>query len=190
MDHVLKHIHEFIIYWAWNCGYKYCTYNIRGRTDKKLTSTLVIRTLLCFELADIFKKYGSRLFFKKARKNSNFHPHRQRRRKHDPLDPARHDYAVSPPERLHFLGLSLHGGITSACSNSDEIFPCSFRRLREPCAFFVTWLILTHIPGCHQETVKSAPHSRQTHFRHTCSKRPRPVVTNPPNPPIFSNTHM
>ena len=38
----------------------------RGRTDKKLTSTLVIRTFLSFELPDIFKKYGSRLFFKKA----------------------------------------------------------------------------------------------------------------------------
>ena len=27
---------------------------IRGRTDKKLTSTLVIQTFLSFELADIF----------------------------------------------------------------------------------------------------------------------------------------
>ena len=59
---------------------------IRGQTDKKLTSTLVIQTFLIFELADIFLKYGSRLFFKKAKKNSNFHPHRQRRRKQDPLD--------------------------------------------------------------------------------------------------------
>ena len=42
----------------------------RGRTDKKLTSTLVIRTFLSFELADIFLKYGSRLFFKKSKKTS------------------------------------------------------------------------------------------------------------------------
>ena len=41
---------------------------IRGRTDKKLTSTLVIRTFLSFELADILLKYGSLLFFKKALK--------------------------------------------------------------------------------------------------------------------------
>ena len=41
-------------------------YVSRGRTDKELTSTLVIRTFLSFELADIFLKYGSRLFFKKA----------------------------------------------------------------------------------------------------------------------------
>ena len=40
----------------------------RGRTDKKLTSMLVIRIFLSFELADIFLKYGSRLFFKKAKK--------------------------------------------------------------------------------------------------------------------------
>ena len=40
--------------------------SIRGRTDKKLTSTLVIRTFLSFELPNIFLKYGSRLFFKKA----------------------------------------------------------------------------------------------------------------------------
>ena len=111
---------------------------IRGRTDKKLTSTLVIRTFLSLGLADIFFEYGSRLFFKKAKKNSNFHPHRQRQRKHDHLDPARHDYAVSLPERLHFMGLSLHGGITSACSNSGEIFPCSIHRLHEPSPFFVT----------------------------------------------------
>ena len=31
------------------------TYSSRGRTDKKLTSTLVIRNFLSFELADIFK---------------------------------------------------------------------------------------------------------------------------------------
>ena len=66
---------------------------------------LVIRTFLSFELANIFLKYRSRLFFKKGFKNSDFHPHRQRRRKHDPLDPARNDYSVSPPERMHFLGL-------------------------------------------------------------------------------------
>ena len=41
----------------------------RGRTDKKSTSTLVIRTFLSFELANIFLKYGSHLFFKKAKKN-------------------------------------------------------------------------------------------------------------------------
>ena len=58
----------------------------------KFTSTLVIRTILSFELADIFLKYGSRLFFKRAKKTFYFHPHRQRRRKHDPLDPERHDY--------------------------------------------------------------------------------------------------
>ena len=39
---------------------------IRGRTDKKLTSTLVIWTCFSFELANIFLKYGSPLFFKKA----------------------------------------------------------------------------------------------------------------------------
>ena len=39
----------------------------RGRTDKKLTSMLVIRNFLSFELADIFLKYGCRLFFKKAK---------------------------------------------------------------------------------------------------------------------------
>ena len=89
-------------------------------------------------MADIFLKYGSRLFFKKALKKSDFRPHRQQRRKHDPLEPERQDYAISPPERLHFLGLLLHGGITSVCSNSGEIFPCSIRRLREPSAFFVT----------------------------------------------------
>ena len=78
---------------------------IRGRTDKKLTSTLVIRTFISFELPDIFIKHGSRLFFKKAIKNFDFHPHCQRRSKHDPLDPAFYHYAVSPPERLHFLVL-------------------------------------------------------------------------------------
>ena len=41
----------------------------RGRTGKKLTSTLVIQTFLSFDLADIFKKYGSLLIFKKAKKN-------------------------------------------------------------------------------------------------------------------------
>ena len=159
---------------------------IRGRTDKKLTSTLVIRTFLSFELADIFLKYWGRLFFKKSKKNSDFQPHCQRRQKSDPLDPERHEYDVSPPERLHFLGLSLHGDISSAC----KIFPCSICRLREPCAFFLTWWIMTHIPGCHQETFESAPQSRQTHLRRTCSKSPRPVVTNPLNLPNFSNTRM
>ena len=49
----------------------WCSVNIsRGRTDTKLTSTLVIRTFLSFELADIFKKYGSRLFLKKAKKKT------------------------------------------------------------------------------------------------------------------------
>ena len=99
---------------------------------------LVIRTFLSFELDDTFLKYGSRLFFKKAKKNSDFRRPRQRRRKHDPLDPARHNYDVSPPERLHFLGLSLHRGITSVCSNSGEIPPSSIRRLCKPRAFFVT----------------------------------------------------
>ena len=163
---------------------------IRGQTDKKLTSTLVIQTFLSFELADIFLKYGSCLFFKKAKKKSNFHPHRQRRRKKDPLDPARHHYAVYPPKRLNYMGLSLHGGITSVCSNSGKIFPCSIRRLRERRAFFVIWWILTHIPGCHQETVESPPNSRWTHLCRTHLKRPRPVATNPPNPPDFSNTRM
>ena len=111
---------------------------IRGRTGKIFTSTLVIQTFLSYKLANMFLNYGSCLFFKKAFKNSDFHPHCQRRHKNDPLDPAQQDYAVSPPERLHFLGLSLHGGITSACSNSGENFPCSICRPREPCAFFVT----------------------------------------------------
>ena len=39
-----------------------------GRTDENTTSTLVIRTCLSFELAIIFIKYGSRLFFKKSKK--------------------------------------------------------------------------------------------------------------------------
>ena len=78
---------------------------IRGRTDKKLTSMLVIQTFLSFELADIFLKYGSRLFFKKAKKTLISILIAQRRRKHDPLDPAFYHYAVSPPERLHFLVL-------------------------------------------------------------------------------------
>ena len=116
---------------------------------------MVIRKFLSFELANFFIKYGNRLFFEKGKKNSDFHPHRQRRWKHDPLDPARHDYVVSPPERLHFLGLSLHGDITSACSNSGENFPWSICRLREPCEFVLTWWIMTHIPGCHQ--VRSNP---------------------------------
>ena len=171
------------------CFHMYLWRINRGRTDKKLTSTLVIWTFLSFELADIFKSMGV-IYFSKSFKNSDFHPHRQRRSKHDPLDPARHHCAVSPPERLHFLGLLLHGGITSACSNCGKIFPCSIRRPCEHCAFFVTWWILTHIPGCHQETVESAPHSRRSHLRRTCSKSPRPVVANPPNPPIFSNTRM
>ena len=42
--------------------------HIRGQTDKKLTSTLVIWTFLSFELTDIFLKYGSLLFFKKTKK--------------------------------------------------------------------------------------------------------------------------
>ena len=46
--------------------------SIRGQTDKKLTSTLVIWTFLSFELADIFFKYGSLLFFKKAKKTPIF----------------------------------------------------------------------------------------------------------------------
>ena len=134
-------------------------------------------------------------FSKNLKKNSDFHPHRQRRSKHDPLDPARHHYAVSPPESLHFMGLSLHGGIISACSNSGNILPCSVCRLRERCAIFVTWWIPTRHPGCHQETVESSPHSRRTHLRRThlrrtCSKRPRPVATNPPNPPNVSDTRM
>ena len=40
----------------------------RGQTDKKLTSTLVIPTFLSCELADIFLKYASLLFFKKLKK--------------------------------------------------------------------------------------------------------------------------
>ena len=75
----------------------FSNYNSRGRTDKKLTITLVIRTFLSFNLANIFFKYGSRLFFKKAKKKSDFHPNHQRQHKHDHVDPARHDYAVSPP---------------------------------------------------------------------------------------------
>ena len=47
---------------------RYQRTDTRGKTDKKLTSTLVIRTFLSFELTDIFKKYGSLLFFKKAKK--------------------------------------------------------------------------------------------------------------------------
>ena len=46
--------------------------------------------------------------------------------------------AGSELNKGNFLGLSLHGGITSACSNSREFFPCSIRCLREPSAFFVT----------------------------------------------------
>ena len=114
----------------------YCT--IRGRTDTKLTSTYVIRTFLSFVLADIFKSVGVFYFSKKLKKNSDFHPHRQRQRKHDPLDPARHHYAVSPTERLHFMGLYPHGGITSACGYSGEILPCSVCHLRKRCAIFVT----------------------------------------------------
>ena len=127
---------------------------------------------------------------KKALKNSHFHPRRQQRRKHDPLDPARLHYAFYPPERPHFLGLYPHEGITSACGCTSEILPRLVRRLRERCAFFVTLWILTLHPECHQETVKSSPHSRRTYPRRTCSKRPRPVATNPPNPPKFSNTRM
>ena len=162
----------------------------RGQTDKKLTNTLVILNFLSFELANMFFKYGSILLLKTDKKTGDFHPHCQRQRKDDPLDPARHHYAVSTPETLHFLGLYPHGGITSARGYSGKILPCLFPRLREQCAFFVTWWILTHIPGCHQEMVESSPHSHQTHLRRTCSKRPRPVATNPPNPPNFSNTRM
>ena len=85
---------------------KYCSWDCtRGQTDKKLTSTLVIRTFLIFELANIVLKYGSRLFFKKAKTNFDFHPHRHWRSKHDPLDPAFYHYVVSPPERPHFMVL-------------------------------------------------------------------------------------
>ena len=42
----------------------------RGQTDKKLTSTLVIWTFSSFELANILKKYGIHLFFKKALKKT------------------------------------------------------------------------------------------------------------------------
>ena len=161
----------------------------RGKTDKTFTSTLVIRT---FKVSSwpIFLKYGSLLFFSEAKKSSDFHPHRQRRRKHEPLDLARNHYAVSPPERLHFLGLSLHGGITSACSDIRKNFPCSVRRLCKCCAIFVTWWILKRHPGGHQKMVESYPHSRRTHLRCRCSKRPRPVATNPLNLQNFSNTRM
>ena len=151
------------------CG----THVVRGRTDKVLTSTLVIWTVLSFELADILKSMGVCYYWKQVKKTGNFHPHRQLRRKHDPLDPARHHYAVYPPERLHFLGLYPHGGITSACGYSGEILPCSFRCLRKRCTFFVTWWILTQISGCHRETVECSPHSCQTHLRRTCLERPR-----------------
>ena len=40
----------------------------RGRTDKTLTSTLVIRTFLSFELPDIFKSMGVVYFSKKLKK--------------------------------------------------------------------------------------------------------------------------
>ena len=117
---VLSHLQMLIfilVCWAPSLGV--CTLG-RGRTDKKLTSTLVIQTFLSFDLPHIFLKCGSRLFFKKAKKNSGFHPHRRWWRKHDPLDPSWQDYAISPPDRLHFLGLSLYGGITSVCSNSGK----------------------------------------------------------------------
>ena len=94
-------------------------------------------------------------FSKKLKKNFDFHPHCQRRSKYDHLDPERHHYVVSPPQRLHFLVLYPHGGITSACGYSGEIFRCLICRLREHRAFFVKWWILTHIPGCHQ--VRSNP---------------------------------
>ena len=55
-------------------------------------------------------------------------------------------------------------GIISGCGYSGEIFTCSFRRLRERCAIFVTWWILTRHPGRHQETVESSPHIRRTHL--------------------------
>ena len=79
-------------------------------------------------------------YFSKNLKKNDFHPHRRRQRKHDPLDPARHHFAVSPPKRLYFLGLSLQGGITIACSNSSEIFPCLVRLLRERCTFFLNMM--------------------------------------------------
>ena len=66
---------------------------------------LVIRIFLSFDLANFFLKYGSLLFFKKALKNSDLHPHCQRRSKHDPLDPERHHYVFSPPQRLNFMVL-------------------------------------------------------------------------------------
>ena len=97
---------------------------IRGRTDKKLTSMLVIQTFFKFRSGRYFLKVWESFIFQKIFKNSDFHPHCQRRRKHDPLDPERHDYTVYPPERLHFLCLSLHRGITSVCSISGETFPC------------------------------------------------------------------
>ena len=40
----------------------------RGRTDKKLTSTLVIWYFLSFELPDIFKSMGVVYFSKKLKK--------------------------------------------------------------------------------------------------------------------------
>ena len=39
-----------------------------GQTDKKLTNTLVIRTFLSFELADIFLSMGVVYFSKKLKK--------------------------------------------------------------------------------------------------------------------------
>ena len=106
-----------------------------GRTDKRLTSTLVIRIFLSFDLADIFLKYGSCLFFKK-RKKLWFPSSTPTTTQTRPLDPARHDYAVSPPKRLHFLGLYPQGGITSVCGYSGENFPCSIHHLLQPSAFF------------------------------------------------------
>ena len=38
----------------------------RGRTDKKLTSTLVIQTFLSFELADFFFKVWESFIFQKS----------------------------------------------------------------------------------------------------------------------------
>ena len=68
---------------------------------------------------------------KKLAVDAHFHRRCQRRRKHDPLDLARLYYAVSPPERLHFLGMYPHEGITSVCGYSGEILPCSVHRLRK-----------------------------------------------------------
>ena len=178
MDNVKNNLRGVPLHW-----YQWC--NIQGRTDKKLTTALVIRIFLSFELADIFLKYGS-LFFQKSFKKFDFHPHRQQQRRHNPLDPAWHHYAVSPPERLHFIGLSLHAGNFCACSDSGEFLLRSVRRLREHCMSFVPLWVLTRHLGCYQVTVESSPHSLQTHLCRTCSKHPRPVAPHFPHPPFSS----